>query len=162
MKNFEQGGIVPLTYSHFYSRHRSSHNRPGWKDYVAELYQASKDQYLRWLTDGKPRQGPSAEQHFEAKARFKYALRYIKRHENQLWRDALAKKVIESSSHNFWKDVKRSLGSNCPLPTEIEGASGEEEIAELWRDHFETLFNSINPRPAGPLDFPPPDGGGGV
>ena len=125
-----------------------SFNRPGWNDYVADLYQASRDQYLRWLQAGRPRDGPVAELHFEAKARFKYALRYIKRHENQLRREALARKVVETSSRNFWKDVKKSLGSRCPLPTEIEGASGEVEIAELWKSHFESLFNSINDVPA--------------
>ena len=34
------------------------------------------------------------------------------------------------------------------MPTEIEGVSGEDNIAEMWKVHFETLFNSIDDVPS--------------
>ena len=34
------------------------------------------------------------------------------------------------------------------MPTEVEGVSGEENIAEMWKVHFETLFNSIDDVPS--------------
>ena len=69
---------------------------------MADLYKASRVQYRRWLDAGKPREGPDAVQHFEAKARFKYALRYIKRHEQQLQRNTLARK-IDQDGKTMWQ-----------------------------------------------------------
>ena len=53
--------------------------KPGWSDYVAELYSTSRDVAKLWGNAGKPRQGYLFELHHISKARFKFALRYIKR-----------------------------------------------------------------------------------
>ncbi len=33
------------------------------------------------------------------------------------------------------------------LPCSIEGVSGAENIAELWRQHYSTLFNCVKSEP---------------
>ena len=37
-------------------------------------------------------------------------------------------------------------GNNCrtPLPCSIDGVSGDANIAGIWKEHFEQLFNCIN------------------
>ena len=32
-----------------------------------------------------------------------------------------------------------------PLPTCIDGISGADNIAQMWRDHYSDIFNSVNP-----------------
>ena len=34
--------------------------------------------------------------------------------------------------------------SNTPLPTCIDGISGADNIAQMWRDHYSDIFNSAN------------------
>ena len=50
--------------------------KPGWSDYVAELYSTSRDVAKLWGNAGKPGQGYLFELHRTSKARFKFALRY--------------------------------------------------------------------------------------
>ena len=34
--------------------------------------------------------------------------------------------------------------SNTPLPKYIDGISGADNIAQMWRDHYSDIFNSVN------------------
>ncbi len=47
----------------------------------------------------------------------------------------------------FWKDVRSINRSNVTLTCSIEGVSGAENIAELWRQHNSTLFNCVKSEP---------------
>lgn len=96
-----------------------------------------------WAEAGKPRQGELFKLMCLTRARFKYALRYIKQHENKLRKDALAKKLADKSNNEFWKDIKNVNNVKTPLPNVIDGAIGGQEICELWRKHFTSIFNCI-------------------
>lgn len=125
-------------------REKSNMNKPGWNDHVTELYEMSRETYKLWLNQGKPRYGPIFEMHCKSRLRVKYAIRFIKNHETQLRREALAKKMTENTSSNFWKEIKSINNTNTPLPTVIDGNSGSDKILELWRSHFYDLFNYAN------------------
>ena len=43
-----------------------------------------------------------------SRAKFKLALRFIKRFENQLRQDAIADAMCEESVGNFWKEIKKN------------------------------------------------------
>ena len=118
-------------------------NKPGWADYVADLYDASRQSRSVWLNAGRPRQGPLHDLHLKTKARFKYALRFIKRNEETLRKESLAKKMSNLNHNEFWKEIKVMNNCNTPLPTNIDGATGYDEIAKLWKNHFYQLFNCI-------------------
>ena len=77
------------------------------------------------------------------RSRFKYSLRFIKHRENKLRSDKLAMKLGNKGSNEFWKEVKNMNNTKLPLPNIIDGASGGEEIAEVWRKHFMGIFNCI-------------------
>ena len=55
--------------------------------------------------------------------------------------DALARNHL-TSSKDFWKDVKKSSSTksmkfaNC-----VDGIVGDENIANMWRNSFESLYN---------------------
>ena len=48
---------------------------------------------------------------------------------------------IKKKNTEFWKEI--SVANNCktPLPDNIEKANGPTEIAELWKNHFQEIFN---------------------
>ena len=120
-------------------------SHPGWSDYVADYYDASRESFLLWAANGKPRQGPLFEDMKKTRAQFKYALRFVKNNEKTLRSDALAKKFTSTNPRAFWKEIKRINSTKLPLPHCINGTSGCQEIANLWRDHYRDLFNCVLP-----------------
>ena len=59
-------------------------NKPGWADYVSDLYKDSRDIFKMWCNAGKHRQDHIGEEYRQSKSICKYAIRYIKRHDNSL------------------------------------------------------------------------------
>ena len=122
----------------------TSRNRPGWSDYVSELYDYSRETRKLWLENGKPRQGYICQEFHRSKAKFKYALRYISRHENTLRRESLAKKLSNLKPNEFWKEIKSINNSKTALPCSIDNANNPKEITKLWEDHFHKIFNCLD------------------
>ena len=118
--------------------------KPGWSDYVAELYSTSRDVAKLWGNAGKPRQGYLFELHRTSKARFEFALRYIKRNEASLRKESLASKLADGDSKGFWELIKGDSNVRVPLPTSVEGVTGEANIANLWRTHYKDVFNTAD------------------
>ncbi len=59
----------------------------------------------------------------------------------------MAENLLCNNMNAFWKDVRSIHRSNVTLPCSIEGVSGAENIAELWRQHYTTLFNCLKSEP---------------
>ena len=49
--------------------------------------------------------------------------------------------LMTESTSCFWSRINRELGGRCPLPSSIGGATGAVEVADMWRNHFEKLYN---------------------
>ena len=98
-----------------------------------------------WRDANRPRDpnNPFFKEMSVSRARFKLALRYIKRNENQLRQNAIANALCDSSEGKFWKEIKKLSPNNLPLPTNIENATGKIEIAGMWKDHFDNLLNCV-------------------
>lgn len=67
--------------------------KPGWNRYVDKAHAEARRAFKAWIESGKHRSGPFFENKKHANARFKYALRYIKRNENRLRSESLACKL---------------------------------------------------------------------
>ena len=129
---------------HMSSKFNNSRNRPGWSDLVADLYDYSRETRKLWLENGKPRQGFIFKEFSKSKAQFKCALRYIKRNENLLRKESLAKNLANLDSNDFWKEIKFIDNSKMPLPCSIDAANNPEEITKLWKNHFYNIFNCLS------------------
>ena len=125
------------------NNNRARNIRPRWNEHVAELHEAAREAYMLWVRAGKPRQGPLFELKKRSNARRKYALRFIKNNEESMRADSLAGKMQTHSYNDFWKEVKSMNQSQTPLPTNIDGITGEDRIVELWRNHYRDLFNCL-------------------
>lgn len=118
-------------------------NKPGWSEYVADIYSASKDAFSAWRNAGKPTQGPIHHRYKGTRARCKYAVRFVKKNENSLRRESLARKLSELDINAFWREIKNMNNNNVPLPNSIDDAVGEHDIAVQWRNHYMSIFNCI-------------------
>ena len=119
-------------------------NVAGWNDFVQEKYDTSRAAFLEWVYCGRPRTGAVFTRMSRSRASFKLALRYCKQHEDQLRADACARSLNLHNSKSFWNNVKKV---NCNAATKyassVGGVCGDKNIASLWRDHFNNLYNSV-------------------
>ena len=98
---------------------------------------------LIWINNGKPRNGAISHEYTRSKARFKYALRYIRKNETILRKESLAKKMSKLNSNDFWKEIGVINNSKTPLPCIIEDANGPQEICKLWEKQYKGIFNCL-------------------
>lgn len=132
---------------------KSSHSRPGWNDHASDLHKAAREFFMIWVEAGKPKQGAIFELMKNSRARFKYAMRFLKRHEKELVSNALANKLAVNKPENFWEGIKKINNCNTPLPSSVDGVTGADKITDLWRSHFKDLFNCIGDRTFTNLEY---------
>ena len=68
----------------------------------------------------------------------------IKRNEASLRKEPLASKLADGDSKGFLKQIKGDSNGRVPLPTSVEGVTGEANIANLWRTHYKYVFNTTD------------------
>ena len=129
---------------HLYNKKSKNYvQRPGWTEYVSELYDYSKTCRQIWLNENLPRQGIIHENYIKARARFKYAVKYIKKNEDKLRKESMAKNLANKDTIEFWKDIAKSNNCKTPLPDQIDEAKGSDNIIKLWKKHFYDIFNCL-------------------
>jgi len=122
----------------------NQYNIPGWSDYVRDKYDISRQAFLDWVADGKPRCGFSYQNMYKTRSVFKHALRFCRRHEEQLKADACAKSYEDSDPRRFWKTVSNvSSNKASKHVNKIGNCTGSENICTMWYDHFNWLYNSV-------------------
>ena len=57
--------------------------------------------------------------------------------------DSLARKLQKNNVNDFWKEIKSINNCKTPLPSNIDGVSGLEEISQLWRQRYSELLNCV-------------------
>ena len=118
--------------------------RPGWNDIASDLYNSSREYLKLWIQADKPRNGWIHDAMVRSRLRFKYANRKLKRNEAKIRSDKLGDALLsEKSKNDFWKETRKIKCSKTPLPTSIEGASGDDDILKLWKKHYTELFNCL-------------------
>ena len=111
-------------------------------EFASDLYDTSRDIYFLWKDSGSPRQGELFYMKNRANARFNGAMRFIRSHDDSLRKDSLAKKLLCKNDKEFWKEIKR-MRSKVSLPNVIDGVTGSDSIVNMWRSHYNDLFNCI-------------------
>ena len=54
--------------------------------------------------------------------------------------DKYAKSLLDKDILSFWKHIGKSDNARVPLATTIGGITGENEIAEMWQDHYKSIY----------------------
>ena len=139
-----RGIILEVAVDIFGFRSRKDHAIPGWNMYVSELHNIARRDFLYWRSIGSPREGPDALNMRRSRARFKLALRECKREEERMRAEAIAAKLVVGNSSDFWKELKKICPQKRTLAGRVDDAEGEQQIANLWKGHFQRLLNSVN------------------
>ena len=111
---------------------------------VNDKHQAARAAYLDWKAVGRPRQGPVFKLMSQTRAAFKLAFRYCKDHDEMMRANAHANNLACKDFKGFWNGINKQNNANSTkYANVINGCSGEYNICEMWREHFEKLYNSI-------------------
>ena len=122
---------------------KNEHNIPGWNEHVRELHNEARAAYRHWKVANKPRVGNLVEEMKRARMRFKLALKNVRQNELLHKNEAMLRKLQSGQSKNFWRDIKSLSPNKDSLPVMVQGRTGEANIAEMWRDHFSEIANSV-------------------
>ena len=75
------------------------------------------------------------------RARYHYAIRVAKRDEYEIRKQKLA--MSRCGDADMWRELKKINPLARNIPSTVDGACGNEEIAELFVTKYEQLFNSV-------------------
>lgn len=59
----------------------------------------------------------------------------------------MASKMMSNNITSFWKEVRSLNNCKSSLPCTVEAVSREDNVAELWRQHYSSLFNCLKHEP---------------
>ena len=126
------------------SKHNTSnYHVPGWNSYVSEKHKVARSAYLMWRDGGKQHCGYYFENMKLSRARFKLALRYCKDISEEMKANACAEGLLVTDPHKFWTNVNKISNSKANVHVaSVGGASGKQDVADMWKNHFEKLYNS--------------------
>ena len=96
-----------------------------------------------WNIAGHPRSGPLAELKCRARAAFRHEIKFLRENEDQLRSQSMLSKLRRGECNDFWKEIKALNPKKKSLPLTVGGTSGESVIANLWKDHFSAIANSV-------------------
>ena len=116
----------------------------GWNDYVSDKHQIARAAFLEWCTSGKPMAGHLFHEMRRSRSAFKMALRFVKRHEEEIKADKCEQSLNFNDSAAFWKSVQSMSNTKATnTVTCVAGVSGTKNIANVWKLHFEKIYNTI-------------------
>ena len=55
----------------------------------------------------------------------------------------LKKKLLCKNDKAFWKEIKQMNNSKLSLPNAIDEVTGSNNIVNMWKSHYEDLFNCL-------------------
>ena len=87
-----------------------------------------------WNIAGGPKSFPLAELKCRARTAFRHEMKFLRENEDQLRSQSMLSKLRRGECTDFWKES---------LQLRVGGTSGESNIANLWKDHFSAIANSV-------------------
>ena len=116
---------------------------PGWTDCCKEAHSVAREAFLLWRSNNSPKHGIIFDNMKITRAHFKLLLRQCKQAKDSKVADSLASKFLHKNKKSFWSEVKKiTYKANDIIATDINGVSGENEICDMWKNHFRSLLNS--------------------
>ena len=116
---------------------------PGWTELVAPYRSNSLFWHNMWVECGKPRTGVVYDIMRQTRARYHYAIRYARRHENDIINDRFANALLLNSGRDFWSAVKKIRRSGSCVSGAVDGVSNASDIVSLFARKYEDLYTSV-------------------
>jgi len=77
------------------------------------------------------------------RAAYHYAVRCIKQINSAIVKKRFANAIVENSSRDFWREVKKVRGGKGDIQRTVDGHTQNDFIADLFAYKYEDLYTSI-------------------
>ena len=103
------------------------------------------EKLVEWVYAGKLQHGPEFLAMQRTRSAFKLSLRYCRQHEQEITADYLAHNLSDKRYDKFCSSIRKGNNSKASVKVNvINGCSGDSAISEMWKSHFEALYNSVD------------------
>lgn len=78
------------------------------------------------------------------RASYHYAIRRVKKNEEQIIRNRIANCLLHDPTRNFWSEIRKIRNkkpANCRI---VDGCANVESVAHLFASQYKELFNSVS------------------
>ena len=115
---------------------------PYWNDEIKVLKEEALEAFWIYEMTGKPTSGPIFDDMRFSKRRYHYAIRDLKRNEDNLRNQRMAESLAAGRNTDMWKCFKKT--ANRPKkPSNVDGISGDIDIVNLFASKNCDLYNSV-------------------
>jgi hypothetical protein len=121
--------------------------KAGWNDVCKEKKQIALFWHSIWKSAGSPSNGYLANIRRSTRAVYHRSVKILKKDQDKLRSEKLASALVSDPSRNFWNEVKKFRGKSTCIPHNINGTTGDKNIANEFANKFKTIFNSVGCSP---------------
>ena len=116
---------------------------PGWTEYVEPYRSKSIFWHNIWIECGRPKTGAVADIMRRTRASYHYAVRRVKKNEQEIVRQRFAEAVLCNNNRDLWSEVRRINGNRAAPASTIDGQSSPDCISRIFTDKYKQLYNSV-------------------
>ena len=116
---------------------------PYWSERVKPHQDRALFWHSLWIQAGRPTDGWIASIRRSTRKKYHQAIKCIKREENRLRRERMAQYISENNTRDLWCELRKLKPSSTVIASVIDGKSNNDDIADLFRQKYESLFNSV-------------------
>jgi len=78
-----------------------------------------------------------------SRAAHHYAVRFIKKNEDNIRCERVVNTALRNDDRNFWVEIKKIRASKPTKCRMVDGVSGDNDIAQLFASSYKDLYNSV-------------------
>ena len=117
---------------------------PGWKTFVEPFKNDAIFWHTLWKQIGSPTSGVVFDVRKRTRYKYHQVLKKVRVHEDQICALKLAESLHSPGKRDFWTEIRKIRGNSSGIPNVCDGQSGDENIASLFHEKYERLYNSVS------------------
>lgn len=120
---------------------------PGWNDHVRKYKDAAIFWHTIWVQCERPMAGWVSQIRRHSRGEYKRAIRRVKRDRDSIVSNKMADSLSSDGSRDLWTESKKINSVGKPCPSNVDGKTGDKDIASVFADNYKKLYNSVSFQP---------------
>ena len=116
---------------------------PGWNEYVAEHYNKAMLWHKRWLNEGRPIEGDTAEMRRITRAIYHKQIRMVKTQKDTIVKNRMAAAMYENRERDLQKEINKIRNTSKCKPISVNNVFDDQGINDIFKDEYKHLYNSV-------------------
>ena len=126
-----------------YNRDAKAKVIPGWDIEMDIARDKSMFWHGIWRECGKLHTGVLYNIMKKTRSTYHYMLRALKKKKHCKIKESVSKSMLKTNNKSYWKSSKAIRKNNFNCTNVVDGVEGGSNIANLFKDKYECLFNSV-------------------